>query len=68
MYIFQINTFKMPFSSFFGKGKGKQPSPQEAIQKLRETEEMLNKKAEFLEKRIGTDFSLSVLLLYVIYL
>lgn len=43
----------MPFSSFFGGGKNKQPTPQEAIQKLRETEDMLNKKAEFLEKRIG---------------
>ena len=43
----------MPFANFFGKGKGKQPTPQEAIQKLRETEDMLNKKAEFLEKRIG---------------
>lgn len=34
-----------------GKG-GKAPSPQEAIQKLRETEEMLIKKQEFLEKNI----------------
>lgn len=44
--------------SFFGKlfgsgGKGgKAPTPQEAIQRLRETEEMLAKKQEFLEKKI----------------
>ncbi|KAM9860267.1 charged multivesicular body protein 4b [Aulostomus maculatus] len=44
--------------SFFGKifgssGKsGKAPTPQEAIQKLRETEEMLCKKQDFLEKKI----------------
>ncbi|XP_049590167.1 charged multivesicular body protein 4b [Syngnathus scovelli] len=34
-----------------GKG-GKGPTPQEAVQKLRETEEMLAKKQEFLEKKI----------------
>ncbi|XP_029991186.1 charged multivesicular body protein 4b-like [Sphaeramia orbicularis] len=34
-----------------GKG-GKAPTPQEAIQRLRETEEMLAKKQEFLEKKI----------------
>ncbi|KAI3369692.1 hypothetical protein L3Q82_024537 [Scortum barcoo] len=38
---------------FGGKGKGgNAPTPQEAIQKLRETEEMLAKKQEFLEKKI----------------
>ena len=38
----------------FGSGKKGEggPSPQVAIQKLRETEEMLNKKSEFLEKKI----------------
>lgn len=37
----------------FGGGKGaKAPSTQEAIQKLRETEEMLTKKQEHLEKKI----------------
>lgn len=40
-------------SKIFGGGKGaKAPTPQEAIQKLRETEEMLTKKQEFLENRI----------------
>ncbi|KAM4587663.1 charged multivesicular body protein 4b [Odontesthes bonariensis] len=34
-----------------GKG-GKGPTPQDAIQRLRETEEMLAKKQEFLEKKI----------------
>uniref|UniRef100_A0A8C9S252 Charged multivesicular body protein 4b-like n=1 Tax=Scleropages formosus TaxID=113540 RepID=A0A8C9S252_SCLFO len=38
---------------FGGAGKGgKTPSPQEAIQRLRDTEEMLTKKQEFLEKKI----------------
>ncbi|XP_049895412.1 charged multivesicular body protein 4b [Epinephelus moara] len=38
---------------FGGGGKsGKAPTPQEAIQKLRETEEMLAKKQEFLEKKV----------------
>lgn len=37
----------------FGGGKGaKAPTTQEAIQKLRETEEMLTKKQEYLEKKI----------------
>lgn len=42
------------FGKLFGTtGKaGKGPSPQEAIQRLRDTEEMLTKKQEFLEKKI----------------
>jgi hypothetical protein len=39
----------------FGGGKKKAdvpPSPQEAIQRLRQTEEMLEKKTDFLEKKI----------------
>lgn len=39
------------FGSSGGKS-GKGPTPQEAIQRLRETEEMLAKKQEFLEKKI----------------
>lgn len=40
-------------SKIFGGGKGaKAPSPQEAIQKLRETEDLLTKKQEFLENKI----------------
>ena len=43
----------------FGGGKGKedQPSPQVAIQKLRETEDMLGKKSEFLEKKIAHELA-----------
>lgn len=44
----------------FGGGKGgKGPSPQEAIQKLRETEEMLTKKQEFLEKKIEQELQIA---------
>lgn len=44
----------------FGTGGGKKdqiPTPQEAIQKLRETEEMLIKKQEFLEKKISQELA-----------
>lgn len=45
------------FGKLFGSGgKGeKAPSPQDAIQKLRETEDMLSKKQEFLEKKIEAE-------------
>ncbi|XP_076847640.1 charged multivesicular body protein 4c [Brachyhypopomus gauderio] len=45
------------FGKLFGSaGKGgKSPSPQEAIQKLRETEEMLTKKQEYLEQKIQAE-------------
>ncbi|KAK2861630.1 hypothetical protein Q5P01_001163 [Channa striata] len=45
------------FGKFFGGGGkgGKAPTPQEAIQRLRETEEMLAKKQEFLEKKIDQE-------------
>lgn len=41
-------------AKFFGSGGkgGKAPTTQDAIQRLRETEEMLAKKQEFLEKKI----------------
>ncbi len=47
----------MSFFGLFGKGKKgeKPPSSGEAIQKLRETEEMLNKKEQFLEKKIEAE-------------
>lgn len=47
------------FGKLFGTGgKGsKGPSPQEAIQKLRDTEEMLTKKQEFLEKKIEQELA-----------
>lgn len=46
----------------FGSGSNKKdaaPSPQEAIQKLRETEEMLNKKSDYLEKKIAQEISIA---------
>lgn len=44
------------FSGLFGsKKKDKGPTTGEAIQKLRETEEMLHKKEEFLEKKIALE-------------
>ncbi|XP_059185973.1 charged multivesicular body protein 4b [Centropristis striata] len=45
------------FGKLFGSGGkgGKSPTPQEAIQKLRETEEMLAKKQDFLEKKIDQE-------------
>ena len=48
----------MPLSKIFGSvKKGELPSPQLAIQKLRETEEMLSKKSEFLENRIEEELN-----------
>ncbi|XP_054472835.1 charged multivesicular body protein 4b [Anoplopoma fimbria] len=45
------------FGKIFGGGGkgGKAPTPQDAIQKLRETEEMLAKKQDFLEKKIDME-------------
>ncbi|XP_035827838.1 charged multivesicular body protein 4b-like [Aplysia californica] len=42
----------------FGGGKqGKAPTPQEGIQRLREVEEMLMKKSDFLEKKIDVEIA-----------
>lgn len=46
-------------SKIFGKKDGKSPSPQEAIQRLRETEEMLQKKSDFLEKKIEQEIAIA---------
>lgn len=43
------------FSIFGGKKKEQPPTTQEAIQKLRSTEELLQKKSDFLEKKIDTE-------------
>ena len=43
----------------FGKKGDKAPTPQEAIQRLRETEEMLQKKSDFLEKKIEIELSVA---------
>ncbi|XP_061188546.1 charged multivesicular body protein 4b-like [Saccostrea echinata] len=40
-----------------GKNKDKTPSPQEAIQRLREIEEMLMKKSDFLEKKVEQELT-----------
>ena len=48
------------FGKLFGGGKGgKGPTPQEAIHKLRETEDMLTKKQEFLEKKIVQELQIA---------
>ena len=47
------------FSRIFGSGKKgeKAPTPQEGIQRLREVEEMLIKKSDFLEKKIQSEIA-----------
>lgn len=52
-----VDTRMSVLMKLFGSGgkSGKQPTPQEAIQRLRETEEMLTKKQEFLEKKIDQE-------------
>lgn len=44
---------------FGGKKEDKAPTTGEAIQKLRETEEMLGKKQEFLEKKIEQELAVA---------
>lgn len=47
-------------AKMFGMGKtDKPPTTGQAIQKLRETEEMLIKKQEFLEKKIGQELDIA---------
>ncbi|KAI9531021.1 Charged multivesicular body protein 4C [Dissostichus eleginoides] len=53
-----MSLFAKIFGGGGGKG-GKGPSPQEAIQKLRETEEMLTKKQEFLEIKIEQELQIA---------
>jgi hypothetical protein len=45
----------------FGSGKKgeKAPTAQEAIQRLRETEDMLSKKSDYLEKKIGAEIAIA---------
>lgn len=47
------------FSIFGGKKKEQPPTTQEAIQKLRSTEELLQKKSDFLEKKIDAEVELA---------
>lgn len=47
------------FKNIFGKTEEKGPTTGEAIQKLRETEDMLIKKQEFLEKKIEQEINIA---------
>lgn len=47
------------FKNIFGKTEEKGPTTGEAIQKLRETEDMLIKKQEFLEKKIDQEITIA---------
>ncbi|XP_076325239.1 charged multivesicular body protein 4c-like isoform X2 [Tachypleus tridentatus] len=49
------------FSKIFGGGKSDQkaPTPSEAIQKLREVEEMLIKKQDYLEKKVEQEINIA---------
>lgn len=48
------------FSKIFGgKKEDEGPTPSQAIQKLRETEDMLIKKQEFLEKKVETEINIA---------
>lgn len=61
------------FGKIFGSGRKQHAhsaTPQESIQKLRETEEMLVKKQEFLEKKIAAvifQFYFEVLFFFFLY-
>jgi hypothetical protein len=46
-------------AKMFGKKGDKAPTPQEAIQRLRETEDMLQKKSDFLEKKIEQELAVA---------
>lgn len=44
------------FGKMFGKNsKEKPPTPQEAIQRIRDVEDLLSKKSQFLEKKIDDE-------------
>jgi hypothetical protein len=48
------------FNKIFGKtGKDKPPTPQEAIQRIRDVEELLGKKTQFLEKKIEDELQVA---------
>ena len=47
------------FGKMFGGKKETAPTTGEAIQKLRDTEEMLNKKQEFLEKKVDAEMAIA---------
>ncbi|CAF0778409.1 unnamed protein product [Brachionus calyciflorus] len=43
----------------FGKSKEKPPTTQEAIQRIRDVEDLLNKKSQFLEKKINDELNIA---------
>lgn len=48
------------FKSMFSKNsKDKPPTPQEAIQKIRDVEDLLNKKSQYLEKKIQDELDIA---------
>ena len=48
------------FTRIFGKNaKDKPPTPHEAIQRIREVEELLGKKSEFFEKKIEDELNIA---------
>ncbi|XP_006009267.1 charged multivesicular body protein 4b [Latimeria chalumnae] len=53
----KISKFFKGGSGSSSKAKNKGPTPQEAIHRLRETEEMLTKKQEYLEKKIEQEIA-----------
>ena len=53
----QTRTEMSLLGKLFGKSGDKAPTPQEAIQRLTETEEMLQKKSDFLEKKIDGEIA-----------
>ena len=48
----------MPIFDFFGSKK-EEPTPEEAMNKLRETEQMLTKKSEYIESQIQDQVALA---------
>jgi len=47
------------FGKMFGGKKENAPTTGDAIQNLRETEEMLNKKQDFLEKKVDSEIAIA---------
>jgi charged multivesicular body protein 4A/B len=43
----------------FKSSKEKAPTPQEAIQKIRDVEDLLNKKSQYLEKKIEDELDIA---------
>ena len=46
-------------AKMFGSKSGKEPTAEEAIQKLRDTEEMLQKRSDFFEKKVQNEIAIA---------